>query len=370
LNRIAVILLLVTSNALNAQVFDDRPVQLLVKKVTNHVYNASQDSAFFYIDQVDEILPDHPVVPLLKAMTLLWANIPTITEELFREMESHLDLAIERARTIDPDLEDPEMIFFSMASYGLLAEYYADQGYNLKAVGEASRAYGMMKKGFKIVDEYPEFLLTTGLYNYFREKYPEKHPVYKPLVWFFRSGDIELGLEQLEKACDPSIITHVEAYVYLSYIYLRYEYKPKKAQAYLSTLIELYPENYYAKAKYLESMANPEDFKNAPITMIYSLIRHENPYYKLAGNVFLGYFEEQVIGSMKKAEFAYREGLEFGEKIPDHGEYFKSLGYLRLGKILKDKGENEEAEEMLRLSVKYAETKQVKDKARSLLSEI
>lgn len=354
----------------SAQVFHDRPIQLLVKKAANHVYNASEDSAFYYIDQVEAKLPNHPVVPLLKAMTLLWANIPTISGSLFQEMESYLDLAIAQAKAIDPDLEQPEMIFFSMASYGILAEYYADQGYNLKAVGEASRAYGLMKKGFKIVDEYPEFLLTTGLYNYLREKYPEKHPVYKPLVWFFRSGDVELGLEQLQQACDPSIITHVEAYVYLSYIYLRYEYKPKKAQEYLATLIQLYPNNYYAKAKYLESMANPEDFKDAPIDVIYTLMRHKNPYYKLAGNVFLGYFEEQVVKSSEKAAFAYERGLSYGEKIPDHGEYFKSLGYLRLGKILKDRGEVEEAEEMLKLSIKYAETRQIKNEARSLLSEI
>lgn len=316
------------------------------------------------------MLPDHPVVPLLKAMTLLWANIPTIDGELFFEMESYLDQAVEQAKLADPDLEDPEMIFFAMASYGLLAEYYADQGHNMKAVGEASRAYGLMKKGFKIVDEYPEFLLTTGLYNYFREKYPEKHPVYKPLVWFFRSGNMELGLQQLQKACDPSIITHVEAYVYLSYIYLRYEYAPEKAQHYLGRLIELYPNNYYAKAKYLESLANPDDFKHAPLDMILELVGHENPYYKLAGYVFLGYFKEKVDHNLVKSEFAYRKGLQYGDQIPHHGEYFKSLGYLRLGKILKDQGNYEEAEEMLRFSVKFAETDQIKDEAKSLLSEI
>ena len=42
----------------------------------------------------------------------------------------------------------------------------------------------------------------------------------------------------------------------------------------------------------MESLANPEDFINAPIEVIYALMKHENPYYKLAGNVFLGYFEE------------------------------------------------------------------------------
>lgn len=355
---------------LPAQVFEPGHIQDLVKKGTDHIYNASSDSAEHYISQAEILIPNHPVIPLMRAMSILWVNIPTISEELFSEMEVHLDSAIFLAKEQDSDLEDPEMIFFAMASYGLLAEYYADQHHTMKAVGEANRAYGLMKKGFEIVDEHPEFLLTTGLYNYFREKYPEEHPIYKPLLWFFRSGDKKLGLEQLEAACTESFLTKVEAHVYLSYIYLRYEYNPKKAQEYLSELCRLYPGNYYAKAKYLESLANPTDFKRVPTEMIHSLITHESPYYKLAGYVFLGYFEEKVIKNQKKAEYAYRLGLEYGSTIPDHGEFFKSFGYLGLGRVLVEKKENDEAADVLGLSLKYAETRQVKSEAKKLLSKL
>jgi tetratricopeptide (TPR) repeat protein len=306
----------------------------------------------------------------MRAMTLLWSNIPTITDELFLQMQDQLYYAIELAEEKDPDLENPEIVFFAMASHGLLAEYYADQGYNLRAVGEANKAYGLMKKGFEIVDSNPQFLLTTGLYNYFREKYPEKHPIYKPLLWFFRSGNIELGLRQLERAREESVLTKVEAYVYLSYIYLRYEYKPKKAQEYLGKIIQMYPNNYYAKGKYLESLANPEDFKKAPIEIIYSLMKHENSYYKLAGYVFLGYLEETVIKSPEKAEYAYRRGLEYGNDLESHGEYFKGLGYLGLARLLVQKEEYTEAREMLNMAVKYAETEQILQEARVLLSEL
>ena len=353
-----------------AQIFDYEELQIVVKKGADHIYNANPDSAYFYIEILEEELPDHPVIPLMRAMTLLWSNIPTISDSLFVEMQNHLYKAIEQAKVLDPNLKDPEMVFFAMASHGLLAEYYADQDYNLKAVGEANRAYSLMKKGFDIVDEYPEFLFTTGMYNYFREKYPERHPIYKPLLWFFRSGDIELGLAQLEKACEEAVLTRVEAYVYLSYIYLRYEFEPQKAQAYLSELIKMFPNNYYAKAKYLESLANPEDFRNAPLGIIYLLMKNDNPYYKLAGNVFLGYYEEMIIESDEKAEFAYRRGLAFGETLEDHGEYFKGFGYLGLGRILVKTGRSEEAEEILKLAVNYAETNQIRSEARALLSQL
>ncbi|MEM0938891.1 MAG: hypothetical protein AAF600_05095 [Bacteroidota bacterium] len=356
--------------ASRGQVFDNKNIQLVVKKGADHIYNSNKDSAFFYAKKVERLLPDHPVVPLMRAIALLWSNIPIITPELFTEMERQLDSTILLAKKTDPDLEDPEMIFFTMSAHGLLAEYYADQDQTMKAVGEASRAYGLLKKGFDLVDEYPEFLFSTGLYNYFIEMYPQKHPIYKPLLWFFRKGDRELGLQQLETAAEQSLITKVEAYVYLSYIYLRYEYKPEKAQAYLLGLCKMYPRNFYAKAKYLESLANPQDFRDAPIHMIYSMIRHENSYYKLAGYIFLAYFEEVIIKNQEKAEYAYRKGLKYGAEIPNHGEFFKGFGYLGLGRVLYQKSKKEETEEMLHLALKYSETKQITKEAKELLSKL
>jgi tetratricopeptide (TPR) repeat protein len=370
LKILTAILFIYTFFPLNAQVFQAGELQEIVRKGADHIYNSKPDSANVYIKKVEQVIPDHPVVPLMKAMTLLWSNIPTISGEVFTTMERQLDSAIFLARKKDPNLKDPEMMFFAMSAHGLLAEYYADQDFTMKAVSEANRAYGLLKQGFDLVEDYPEYLFTTGLYNYFREKYPEKHPIYKPLLWFFKSGDKKLGLYQLEKATTETFLTKVEAHVYLSYIYLRYEYKPEKAQEYLSKLCEMYPNNYYAKAKYLESLANPDDFGRVPPILIYSLITHESSYYKLAGYVFLGYYEESVVKNPEKAEFAYRKGLEYGNQIPHHGEFFKSFGYLGLGRLLVNRDATVEAEKTLNMALEYAETEQVEMEAKKLLSGI
>ena len=353
-----------------SQVFEQGEVQDLVKKGAQHIYNSNQDSAYVYAKMVEALMPEHPVVPLMRGMAILWANIPTISPELFAEMESKLDSAIFLARQQDPQLQEPEMIFFAMSAHGLLAEYYADQDYTMKAMGEANRAYSLLREGFDLVEEFPEFLFTTGLYNYFIVKYPEKHPIYKPFLWFFKSGNKELGLQQLEEASETSILTDVEAHVYLSYIYLRYEYRPDMAQEHLSILCNRYPDNFYAKAKFLEALANPEDFKDAPLQMIYSLIRHSSPYYKLAGYVFLGYYEEMIIKNVGKAEFAYRKALAYGDEIPEHGEFFKSFGYLGLGRLLAEDKKNSEAREMLEKALEYSETYQVTSEARKILTKI
>lgn len=179
-----------------------------------------------------------------------------------------------------------------------------------------------------------------------------------------------MGLEQLESAIDIAFLTRVEAHVYLSYIYLRYEYKPSKAQEYLSRLCLLYPNNYYAKAKYLESLANPQDFRLAPLDLINDLTHHHNDYYKLAGFVFQGYYEEIVNKNMERAEIFYRKGLNYGLLIPDHGEYFKGFGYLGLGRLLALKGKTQEAKEALREALNFPETEYIEREAKALLAQI
>ena len=355
---------------LSAQVFEEGLVRQMARSGANHIYNLNMDSAILYIMKIDKEVPGHPVVPLMKAMTLLWANIPTISQETFAMIEGQLDSVIRLSNEKDPELDDPEIMFFAMSAYGLLAEHYADRGYAIKAVGEAKRAYRLLRHGFDLTDDYPEYLLSIGLYNYFREKYPEKHPIYKPLLWFFKNGNKELGIMQLERAATEAILTKAEANVYLSYIYLRYEHQPKKAQEYLQKLCDTYPNNYYVKAKYLESIANPKDFQNAPLSMINSLINHENLYYKLAGYIFLGYYEEKVVFNRLDAEKAYRIGLSFSDQLPDHGDFFKGFGYLGLGRLLIQKQELNEAEVVLNMALKYAETEMIESEAKGLLSKI
>ncbi|MEZ0611599.1 hypothetical protein ACAW74_24015 [Fibrella sp. WM1] len=48
---------------------------------------------------------------------------------------------------------------------------------NLKAVGESRKAYVYMKDGFQLMDKNVEFYFSTGLYNYYVERYPIGHSV-------------------------------------------------------------------------------------------------------------------------------------------------------------------------------------------------
>lgn len=353
----------------HAQLFDNPNNIALVRRGIDYVYNIQPDSAEYYIGQLETRLPNHPCVPMLRALNVLWTHIPVVTvDSVFSDFSGHLRECIRRTAYLDGGRQEhPEAIFFEMSARGLLAEYYADAGQYMKALAEAGKAYDLIKSGFELTDQVPDFLLTTGVYNYFREKYPEKHPVYRPLLWFFRAGDVELGLAQITAATERALVTQVEAYVYLAYIYLRYEYKPEKAQRFLWELVKKYPNNFYIKAKLLESLTPKGDFEEAPMPYIKELMHSERPYYKLAGKSFYGLYLEQVQKNEREALTYYKHALKAGERIESHGVYYKSLAHLGLGRIYQAHGKSDDARFHLEQVLEITETETFRLKAERLL---
>ncbi|MEQ9220146.1 MAG: tetratricopeptide repeat protein [Cyclobacteriaceae bacterium] len=355
-----------------AQLFNDNDKLALVKRTVDYIYNVEEDSALLYIDSVELQLPNHPVVPMLRGMKILWENIPLVTvDSIFRKFKYEMNEVTRLSGRMDGQRQEhPEAIFFEMAARGLLAEYYADDDQYMKAVNEASKTYHLLKMGFDLQNEVPEFLFTSGLYNYFREKYPEKYPVYRSFVWLFRSGDIEKGLEQLQKACEVTVISRVEATVYLAYIYLRYEYKPLKAQKYLANLQKQYPNNLYINAKLLESYADGRNFEKVSLTTIDRLLASDRPYYQLAGKTFQGLYQEIILKDHEAALKLYKEAISAGSSILGHGEYYRSLTYLGMGRIYQAKGDYRNAEYHLKKSLENSPTQVIEEEVESLLDQI
>ena len=357
-----------TTVGVRAQLFNSQEGKALVEAAAQHVYRLDSAQTQKAIVTVEQRFPDHPVVPLMEAVFILWREMPMHTSDsIFTVFESKLREVIDKSQAM-PDSLRPEKIFFEMSARGFLAEHYADEGALLKAMGEARKTYGFMKEGFKLVPEAPEFLLTSGLYNYFRVAYPDKHPGYKPLLWLFRSGDKEKGLEQLERAVEETIISRVEAHLYLSYIYLRYERIPEKSTYYLKRLYSRYPENNYFRAKYIESLIEMGEFKRIP-ALADTLLWHPRDYYQMSGEVFMGIYHEKYLGEEYKAINYYERAIARVGRLRGHGEHYLSWAYLGLGRCLLTK-DPEKAREYLKKAEDYAETEWVEEEADQLLDQI
>ncbi|MFY0655067.1 MAG: tetratricopeptide repeat protein [Cyclobacteriaceae bacterium] len=367
-------LLLLIANQGTAQklpLFDHPERMELVAKAGFYIYNNEYKKADSVIEKVEKILYGHPVVHMMRALNIAWQEMPIrTTSEVFPEHYDALQKVIESSQLLT-DLDDKhrEGIFFEMSARGLLTEYYAEEGTYLKALGEARKMYALVKTGFDFVDDSPEFLFSTGLYNYFREKYPERHPIYKPFMWFFKSGDLELGLKQLHEATETGSLTKIEAHLYLSYIYLRYENNPVKAQYYLDRLVREYPKNSYFKAKLIECLVFQNNFSQA-LPHIEELKKSSDPYYKMSGLVNLGIYQEKKKANTALAIGYYNDALRAGSHYLDKGLYYKSLCWLGLGRISQQRGNNDEAEEYFKKAIAANESDLVTDEAKKRLKKL
>ena len=348
-------------NSDGQSLYNDPKAIKLVKKATHEIYSMDSDSVEYHIRKVEDYLPSHPVVSLLKGIHVLWYNIPVLNDSTFDRFGYYMYKTVDKARKLRALYA--EGVYFEMAAKGLMAEYYADRGLYMKAFNEANRAYTLLKEGFKLTDEVPDFLFATGIYNYFREAYPDRYPIYRPLLWFFRAGDKEKGINQIKKATQEAILVDIEAYIYLAYIYLRYEETPIKAQTYLEELLEVYPNNLYIQAKYLESLNAPEYYENLPEDIINSLIGSGRTYYQMAGYVFRGIYHEKVLGDDNNAYKYYNYAIGKGKELGGYGDYYQSYAYLGLGNILSRKDLSDSANSYYEKAIEVAQTDEVKEEA-------
>lgn len=336
---IAPYLLLAHAEAQKLPLFGSAELLGMVDRSGDLMYNQQFGPARAIIDSLEERLPRHPIVPMMRAMCLAWSDQPLRTSSpIYPEHEKYLFKTIALSRGIGgKDGDSLEAMFFGMSAHGLLTEYYAQEGNILKVMSHAKQTYGLVKKTMGRTAESPELLFLSGLYNYFREKYPKRHPIYKPFVSVFRPGDIKRGLAQLDSAVHHSKIVKTEAGLYLAYIWLRYEDRPHKARYYLERLHKTYPANDYFKAKYLECLMRQKDYKNAA-PLIRQLQAHPKPYFQMCGEVFNGAYLEKAHKSLAQAKRHYLKGLAAGNRSPDRGEYYRGIAYLGLGRIAEANG--------------------------------
>ena len=360
-----IIYLNTTFQAIGQQgLFDNPQAMQLVGKGTESIYKLKVDSAKFYIRELRKILPNHPVVPSMEAFLIQWENIPIIEGQIFFRLEAKLREAVAAAENFNPlDPHDEDAVFFELATRGLLAEYYAENNNYFEAVTEANKMYSLIKIGFDLVNDNPEFLFTTGLYNYFRIMYPQRHPIFAPIAFFFKKGDKQLGLEQILMSTKKAVISQIEASIYLSYIYLRYEQTPEMAFNLLEGLIKRYPSNYYLISKFLESTYATRQYDKIMLWMVDELINTDRSYYRMVGHIFKAVHLEFVQKKSKQAYIFYGMGVGFGSELSNHGEYFKSIAYLGLGRLSQQFGNLNTAKSYFNLCLKYAETKDIEKAA-------
>ncbi len=352
----------------NAPVLAQKVTMELIKEGMDYIYNQEFQKSKVAIAEIERTQQKSAIPDLMKAVMAFWRYYPIyIKEDKLEIYQKYLLSSYDRAEEVlNNDSGNPEAIFLAIASQGLLAESYSESGHKFKAVVAAKRAYNYIKKGGLKLDQSMEFYLSTGLYNYYREFYPEAYPIYKPFMSFFKKGDRQLGIQQLEIAAQRASISHVIAQYYLSYIYMRYEYLPPKALSQGKKLHQSYPDNDLFLAIYLESLIINQRYREAT-PLAAKLQSNPSPYLKIFGDLFMGIIEERSHKNFPKAEELYRNALALNDEYEMERSHLVAFAYLGLGRIYEEK-QDPKARKYFKEALNQAYTKAMKNEAKSHLN--
>jgi tetratricopeptide (TPR) repeat protein len=334
-----------------------------------HIYNFEFDEAERMIAENANGLGEHPANYITRAMILYWRDRPLAPEtEPYHQYEEYLHKVINLSEPfLESDSLYVEGVFYSMSGYSLLAELYSEEGTGLKVLNTAKKAYSYLKTGKDLVEVFPDFYFSTGLYNYYREKYPDLYPFYKSFLWLFPSGNTDMGIDQIKESKSIGVFTRVESSIYLYHIYLRYENNPDKADLYIKALIDSFPANTRFKSLYTENLVAMGNYQEADL-LADTLMNEDKPFHRLSGTLFKAMIFENE-GRFDEAETYLDKAIGIEEGMDKKYFHYVSMIYAAKARIADKKGNYEVARDMYKLALKNDPYVPVRDESRAYLGK-
>jgi tetratricopeptide (TPR) repeat protein len=308
----------------------------------NQIYNCDFDSAENTLVYLRKSYPSHPVTTFFEGLIYYWKFYPLIPGNPGAlEFEEIMEETWQKSRLLKENGQKTEGVFFELMARSFIVMYYADNGHSSKAISHLGKIYRDIMASFDLQEEFSEFFFITGLYNYYREAYPEAHPAYKPAAMFFRKGDKTRGLEMLRHAAEETDFMRVEAALFLSLIYINFENKVDSAVWYASKLHQDYPGNGYFLSKNAEMLLINHQYEEA-VDLILKLMSLDS-YNKMKGTIFMGIYEEKQLNNIEKSRIYYEEGLRLAEAFDERANYIKAYAYNGLNRYFLDRGDEKQA---------------------------
>ncbi|UBM57932.1 tetratricopeptide repeat protein [Marinilongibacter aquaticus] len=357
------------SQPLSAQFLNDELAMQQTREALDKIYNFEFTEAEHELQPLYSKYKDHPVSHLLRATWLYWKYRPVAQNAVqakayLNELEKCIALG---ERLIRVPKYKAEATFYLLSAHGFISKFHHFNHDYIKAAFEAKNAYSYLKDGFDYMDVNPDFLFTSGLYQYYREQYPESHPQVKPIVYFFKEGNKAEGLVNMRRAVKVALFSQVEAADYLGGICLKYESRNREALQIYSNLHKKYPKNPDFLLRYIEVLAANGLFDDVQKN-VGRLRSYSGSDYQVAYHLFKGEFDQH------RGEFdlAKKEFLQCVELEPDgyHTDDMKAAAYLQLGKIAFSEKRYPAAKQYLKACLDLAGYKSTIAEAESIIKQL
>jgi hypothetical protein len=325
---------------IHAQILKDSTNLNLVKKDVDYIYNFQFDKAKEVLNKINQSCPGHPIVSLLGGMIIYWEKYPLLTSSRANaSFESEMHNCINLCETKMTGQDEPEYLLINLCARCMLLMYYTDNDLTSEVFPLTLSTYKHLKRSFNFTSVYSDFYFFTGIYNYYREAYPEAFPVYRTMAFLFPRGGKIKGLKQLQTAANTSIFLKADAYAFLSGISIDFENNYQNAEYYNELLCKLYPDNIMFLALYIKNLFLLKRYDEAEELIKYSETHTTNSLYQTQMVIFKGLLQEKKYHNINKALEYYKTGVR---DISEYGTYcndFASYAYFGLSRISEISGD-------------------------------
>lgn len=349
--------LILSITPVKSQILKDSASINLVKKGIDYIYNFQFSNAETVGKEIKKLYPEHPINLLFRGMITYWKNYPlTPTSEAKSAFESDMRKCIDICDKNKNPAAEAELLLVNLCARGFLLLYFTDNNLSFEVFPIASSTYQCIRRAFDFTASNIDLYFFTGIYNYYREAYPEAHPVYKTLAFLFPKGSKAQGLAELDIVSKKSIIMKAESYSFLTDIFLYFENNFQKAAFYSKNLHLLYPHNPQYLSMYIKNLLLIRRYDEAEREIL-SSDDMSNSFYQAQLTIFKGIVQEKKYHNLEQAKEFYTSGIRQISIYRDFGNEYASYGYFGLSRISEMKGDMSNMKNYRKLALKLAVSK-------------
>ena len=328
----------------------DKDVQIDATQAVNDMYNFKFEKAERQFRWLAQDYPDHPLPYFLLGLSQWWRMAPNIDDGSYDEaFMQYIDQSLDLAHKMhDKNPENVEASFFLAAGYGFKGRLLAERRSWRKAATAGRNALKYLENSSNKSDLSPEFLFGDALYNYYSVWIPDNYPILRPLLVFFKKGDKELGIQQLQEVAGNAFYTRTEAQSFLMRILAIEEQELMRALQVSQYLSETFPDNSYFHrfyARLLYTTGKHWQAEKESLNIIEKIDSGRVGYGPVTGR-YAGFFLGQIYthkGKFEEAEKYYRRAVRFAEQSQDLESGYYLFSLIGLGDIAYQTGDPKSA---------------------------
>jgi len=347
-------------NIANSQILRDSSALCLVKEAVDNIYDLRFSKASEECEKLYHSYPGHPIGYLLKGMTIYWENYPLLpSSPAHVSYEADMRQCIKLCEKKHEQADNAEYLLANLCARGMLLLFYADNGLSMEVIPLTTSTYQYIRHSFDYTSSISDFYFFTGLYDYYREVYPDAYPIYKALAFLFPKGDRNKGFKDLQMAAKSSIVLKAEAASFLYSICLSYEDDFEQASSYTKALHQQYPANMQYLAACIKNLLLIKQYDEAEKLILNADTTFRNPYFQSQMCVFNGILQEKKYHNTELARQHYEKGISSISQFGVFGNEYSAYAYFGLSRISDMNGDKKNKKTYRKKAMELADFKKV-----------